>query len=168
MKLLTWWAPVMSHSHLMLPVCAWRILKHSLPIWMPLTRRAQYSVNALPSVSPFLWPRVDLLIAPCHTKTRERMYSKCWLLDFPVTCYQWEEGADSTSDMTQLESHTYWSLQSEFYPQRGFLPPLALLFFIHTLTWLPQIKITINNKLLADICIYFMIEDTSLIDTNMY
>lgn len=118
-------AHMMSPSNVTQPFNARRILKHSLPINM----RSTASVNALPSVSPFLRPRVGPLIASC--KTCFSRNSKYWLLDFPVTCCQWEEGADNTSDMTQLESCTYWSLQSEFYPKEDFFT-LWLYCFIST------------------------------------
>lgn len=60
----------MSHSHLMLPVSAWRILKHSLPI----NRKSTASVNTS-SVSHFLWPQVDLLIARCKACFKQKHMS---------------------------------------------------------------------------------------------
>lgn len=123
MRLLTWWAPVMSHSHLMLPVSAWRMVKHSWPIWMPLTRRAQHQWTPCLRFRLFCGLGLTcwlLVVKRASSETHERRNSKYWLLDFPVTCCKWEEGADNTSDMTQLESHTYWSLQSEFNPEEDF------------------------------------------------
>lgn len=151
-------AHMMSPSNVTQPFNAWRILKHSLPINVKSTA----SVNALSSVSPFLWPLVGLLIASCKAWIRQKHTSggtvntDFWT--FLSHVCQWEEGADNRSDMTQLESHTYWSLQSEFYPKEDFFTLFFIVFHPHIFTHLArchitQIKIARNNKLLAEVCI---------------
>lgn len=82
------------------------------------------SVKALSSVWPPLWPRVDLLIARCEVCFQQKHMSggtvntDFWtLMSHAVS---WRRALCFASDMTQLESHTYWPLQSEFYPEDFF------------------------------------------------
>lgn len=82
------------------------------------------SVKALSSVWPSLWPRVDLLIARCEVCFKQKHMSGGTVnTDFwTFLSHAVRQGRVlcNASDMTQLESHIYWPLQSEFYPEEDF------------------------------------------------